>query len=103
MTKCILLFMMCMSFSVFAINPRPVVKVKVLGSSSKGQYIAFEEFGYKSGRSLPFSRIRVLNVWTNKYVKEIHQITSRKNHLIDVRKKVKMMAIKTLEKFNISI
>lgn len=42
---------------------RSVVNVSVLGRSSKGQFIAIEEFGHTFKENQPFSKIRVINVW----------------------------------------
>ena len=45
-----------------------MVKIMAIGSSPKGQYVAFEEFGYLDGATVAFSRIRIKNVWKNRYV-----------------------------------
>lgn len=86
-------------------DSKAMVRVKALGSSPRGQFVAFEEYGYKNGRKYPFSKIRVMNVWKNKYVDEaIHLIgIEQEENLSSVRVKAKKMAIKKLKKFNISM
>lgn len=102
MTKLVLLVFMTFTVSASALTSRPLVKVNVIGSSGKGQYIAFEEFGYKLGKSLPFAKIRILNVWTNKYIKNSYEVVKKGTTLLEVRKKVRSMATETLKKFHIS-
>ncbi len=81
-----------------------LIRVKALGKSSKGQYVAFEEYGFTNNSKTPFSKIRVMNVWKNKYVtKEIKVISTNKNsNLEEVRAKAKKLAKKDLISFNIS-
>ena len=82
-----------------------MVRVKALGSSPRGQFVAFEEFGYKNGRKIPFSKIRIMNMWKNKYAdKPIQVLGKRKEiNLEFVREKAKRLAIDRLKKFNITI
>jgi predicted secreted protein len=83
-----------------------MVRVKAIGSSPKGQFVAFEEFGYKDGnRKVPFSKIRVMNMWKNKYVEKPVNIigNSEKENLSNVRDRAKELAHQKLKKFNISI
>ena len=82
-----------------------VIKVKALGSSPKGQFVAFEEFGYLNGAKVPFARVRVKNVWKNKYVNRVIKVISEKEEmkLDQVRAKAKEMAREKLERYNISI
>ncbi len=81
------------------------VRVKALGSSPRGQYVAFEEFGYKNGRTMPFSKIRIMNVWKNKYADKTVQVIGKNNevNLAHVRHQAKTLAKEQLDKFNISI
>jgi predicted secreted protein len=67
--------------------------------------VAFEEYGYKSGRKQPFSKIRIMNVWKNKYMESpVHVVgTKEEQRLNQVRQKAKELASKNLKKFNISI
>ena len=66
MTK-LILFVFCL-FGFAHVQASTLVRVKALGASPKGQYIAVEEFGYLDGDKGPYSRIKILNVWKNKYV-----------------------------------
>lgn len=81
-----------------------MIKVEAIGSSPKGQFIAFEEFGYLDEGKAPFSRIRVKNVWKNKYVNRPIRIIDEKEglELEQVRAKTKKMAREELKEFNIS-
>ena len=82
-----------------------MIKVKAIGSSPKGQYVAFEEYGFKNGQTIPFSKIRVMNVWKGKYVEvPVHIIgTNEDSRLTSIRVKAKEMAKKKLKKFDISM
>lgn len=92
-------------FLIPSAQAKMMVKVKALGSSPKGQFIAFEEYGYRTGRKLPFSKIRIMNVWKNQYVETpIHVVGKVDGHeLDDVRLEAKKLARKKLKKFDISI
>jgi predicted secreted protein len=91
--------------TVNSVQASNLVRVKALGSSPRGQYVAFEEFGYKNGRKLPFSKIRIMNVWKNKYADKPVQVVGNTDgvNLNHVRIKAKSLAQKQLEKFNIVI
>jgi len=104
MTKlAILLGMMTMigAGQVFAKN---MVRIKTIGSSPKGQYVAIEEFGFKNNQQVPYSRIRVMNMWKNKYVDQpVHVVGSKEdNNLKDIRIKAKKLAQDKLKRFNIN-
>lgn len=90
-----------------SVNAKPnMVRVKAIGSSPRGQFVAFEEFGYKdNNRKVPFSKIRVMNMWKNKYVEKSVNIigSSIEENLNIVRLKAKERAVKKLKKFNISL
>lgn len=86
-------------------NSQALVRVKALGASPRGQFVALEEYGYKSGNKYPFSKIRVMNVWQNKYVESgVHIIGAQESEdLSSIRKKAKDMVQQKLKKFNISM
>ena len=90
--------------SSFPLTSSAMVKVKALGSSPKGQFIAFEEYGVKSNDGHSFSKIRIMNVWKNSYVESPVQVIGKKGveELGQVRIKAKKIASKKLKKFNIS-
>lgn len=91
-------------FITQAVPAKTLVRINAIGSSPRGQYVAFEEFGYKEGRKFPFSKIRVMNVWKNKYVEDAVQVIGKdeSDRLQAIRQKAKAMADKKLKKFNIS-
>lgn len=81
------------------------VSVHPIGSSPKGQYVAFEEFGYLNNSKVPFSKIKIMNVWKQQYVgTEISVLSSKKRNLnlSQVRAKARKQATKHLKEFNIS-
>ncbi len=85
------------------VSAKTLVRINAIGASPRGQYVAFEEFGYKEGRKTPYSKIRVMNVWKNKYVEEPIQVigTKKEEKLEEVRKKAKDLALRKFKKFNI--
>lgn len=85
------------------VSAKTLVRINAIGASPRGQYVAFEEFGYKEGRKTPYSKIRVMNVWKNKYVEEPIQVigTKKEENLEEVRKKAKDLALRKFKKFNI--
>lgn len=100
------LYILMTSFllSITVIEAKSLVKVKAIGSSPRGQYIAFEEYGYRNGQKKPFSKIRVMNVWKSKYVENtIQVIANGQEELSQVRLKAKKLASKKLKKFNIAM
>jgi predicted secreted protein len=86
-----------------AAHGRSVIKVNHIGHSPKGQYVAFEEFGYLLG-NVPFVRVRVYNTWKNKYVTKPVRITGKDkdSSLSKIRQEAKRLANKDLQAFNIS-
>lgn len=82
-----------------------LVRVMAIGSSPRGQFVAFEEFGYKNERKTAYSRIRVMNMWQNKYVYEPSQVigNTEENNLRSIRTKAKSIALENLKKYNISL
>ena len=98
-----LIFAMTALFITQASHTKTLVRINTIGSSPRGQYVAFEEFGYKDGRKYPYSKIRVMNVWKNRYVDDPIQVIGKgqDEKLDQVRKKAKDLAIKKFAKFNI--
>lgn len=98
-----LLFTLTAIFITQSVPARTLVRINTIGASPRGQFVAFEEFGYKEGRKFPYSKIRVMNVWKNKYVDDPVQVIGKDGNekLDQVRKKAKDMAIKKFAKFNI--
>jgi predicted secreted protein len=97
-------FLVTASFSTM-VQAKNLVRVKAIGSSPKGQYVAFEEFGYKNGRKTAFSKIRVMNMWKNKMMSSPVQVigNSQKNKLQDIRIEAKGKASLQFKKYNIAI
>lgn len=98
-----LLFTLTALFIAQSVPAKTLVRINTIGSSPRGQYVAFEEFGYKEGRKFPYSKIRVMNVWKNKYVDDPIQVIGKEEeeNLHQVRKKAKDLALKKFKKFNI--
>jgi predicted secreted protein len=102
MKAALLSFLLLFSVKVQA---KTMIRVKALGASPKGQFVAFEEFGYINNTDIPFARIKVMNVWKKKYVgKSINVVSGQKEklQLDQVRAKAKKLAIERLKEFNIS-
>lgn len=100
MTKIFIFLLLAISTQLYA---NSVVKVSPIGFSPKGQFVAFEEFGF-SDEKVPYSKIRVFNTWKNKYVSKVFKVHGKKSidSLESVRFKVKKLASKELEQFGIS-
>lgn len=83
---------------------KTLIRVSAIGSSPKGQFVAFEEFGYKDGERSPFSRIRIMNMWKSKFVDLPVQVigSEKKDDLEQVRTRAKGLAAERFKKFNIS-
>ena len=104
MKKLLILLGMVMMISAGQVSAKTMVRIKTIGSSPKGQYVAFEEFGFKNNKQVPYSRIRVMNMWKNKYVDQPVNVvgTKEKSNLKDVRIKAKKLAQDKLKRFNIN-
>ena len=79
--------------------------IDTLGISPKGQYVALEEYGYKSDKHSYYVTIKIMNVWKKEYVGspvEVELPATRPHDLRKARDKAKLMAKGELEKFNIS-
>jgi predicted secreted protein len=100
MKKMIFLVLWLVASQTFAGS---IVKVSPIGFSPKGQFVAFEEFGF-SDKKIPYSKIRVFNTWKNKYVSKEFKLIGKEDvdSLELVRLKVKKLALKDLKKYDIS-
>ncbi len=90
--------------SATKVQAKNMIRIKALGSSPRGQFVAFEEFGYMNDSKTPFARIRVKNVWKDKYVHKSDGVWADEDNkkLDQVRAKAIDLAKKQLEKFNIN-
>ncbi len=80
-------------------------KIDVLGTSSKGQFVALEEYGYRPGTHMYFVIIRVMNVWKKEYVGDNIQIelpATRPYILARARKEALELAQNTFKKYKIN-
>ena len=80
-------------------------KVDTLGTSAKGQFIALEEYGYRSDKQVYFVEIRILNLWKKKFVGDIIRVEEPAhsvNFLQETRVKAKKMAENQLKQYVIS-
>jgi|GEM_PF-3999613 len=103
MVKCLsALLGLWMSFACLAAGR--VEMIHALGASSKGQFVAIEEYGYNVGLKTYYSRIKLMNVWKNEYVTpivEVEQDARLPADLMRVREEAKARAMVHFEKFNI--
>lgn len=79
-------------------------KIDTLGVSSKGQFVALEEYGYRAHTHSYFVSIKIINVWTKEYVGlpvEVEETAERPYFLKMAREKAKKLAADELKKFNI--
>lgn len=79
--------------------------IDTLGASPKGQFVALEEYGYKSMNHSYYVRIKVMNVWKKEYVGkeiEVELPAHRPVYLEKARQKAKVLAREELNKFHIS-
>lgn len=104
MTKLAIILGLLTTFSTGLVSAKNTVRIKTIGKSPKGQYVAFEEFGFKNNQKIPYSRIRVMNMWKNKYVDTPVNVvgTNEEAELKEIRLKAKKLAQETLKKFNIN-
>jgi predicted secreted protein len=95
------LLMILMSLSSFASEHQ---MIDTLGTSPKGQYVALEEYGYKSQNHTYYVRIKVMNVWQKKYVGKMIEVelpAHRPVFLNKAREQAKTLANDELKKFDI--
>lgn len=100
--KFYLLFFFLMSFQAFGAVHH---KVDTLGTSAKGQFIAVEEYGYRSDKQVFFVEIRILNLWKKKVVGDVIRVEEPAhsvNFLQETRQKAKKLAESQLKQFGIS-
>ena len=79
--------------------------IDTLGVSSKGQFVALEEYGYKSQSHTYYVTIKVMNVWTKEYVGqkiEVELPAHRPNFLMKARARARLMAQEHLRSYGIS-
>ncbi len=80
-------------------------KIDTLGISSKGQYVALEEYGYLADTHFYYSRVKIINVWKNEYVGTPVEVSLPAHRPLDLQKardKVKLLAQDQLKQFNIN-
>lgn len=79
--------------------------IDTLGASPKGQFVALEEYGYKTQSHSYYVRIKVMNVWKKEYVGnfiEVELPAHRPVYLKKAREKARILAREELKKFQIS-
>lgn len=79
--------------------------IDTLGASSKGQYVALEEYGYKAQSHTYYVTIKVMNVWKKEYVGqriEIEVPAHRPDYLNKARSRARLMARDNLRIYGIS-
>lgn len=84
---------------------KSTVTVRSIGASPKGQYVAIEEYGFLNSSKVPFSKIKIMNVWKQKYVgRDITVSGNRKqiSNLSKIRARAIKKASKSLQKYRIS-
>jgi predicted secreted protein len=80
--------------------------IDTLGTSSKGQFVALEEYGYKSQSHSYYVRIKIMNVWKKEYVGksiEVEIPAHRPSFLKTARTRAKLLAMEELKAYNIMI
>lgn len=78
--------------------------IDTLGSSSKGQFVALEEYGYKSQTHTYYVRVKIMNVWKKQYVGksiEVELPAHRPVFLEKARIRARYLANEELKKFQI--
>ncbi len=104
MIKCLIL-MFIITFSSLGFTSEHQV-IDTLGASKKGQFVALEEYGYKSQNHSYYVRIKVMNVWKKEYVGntiEVELPAHRPGYLDKARSKAKILAQEELQKFDIQV
>lgn len=80
--------------------------IDTLGASPKGQYVALEEYGYRSQKHTYYVTIKVMNVWKKEYVGnpiKVELPAHRPVFLKKARAKAKILALEELKRFNIPV
>jgi predicted secreted protein len=79
--------------------------IDTLGVSGKGQFVAIEEYGYKSHGHTYYVKIKVMNVWKKEYVGspvEVELPAHRPSSLNKARSEARAKAQDQLSRFGIS-
>ncbi len=79
--------------------------IDTLGVSSKGQFVALEEYGYKAQSHTYYVTIKVMNVWKKEYVGqriELEVPAHRPDYLAKARTRARLMAQDHLRRYGIS-
>lgn len=80
--------------------------IDTLGASSKGQFVALEEYGYKPQSHSYYVRIKIMNVWKKEYVGKLVEVelpAHRPVFLDKARARAKILATDELKQFGIAI
>lgn len=80
--------------------------IDTLGASPKGQFVALEEYGYKSQKHTYYVTIKVMNVWKKEYVGKSFEVelpAHRPAFLKKARERAKILAQEELRRFNIPV
>jgi predicted secreted protein len=80
-------------------------KFNTLGSSAKGQFVALEEYSYRSDTHAYVVTIKIMNVWKKEYVSEgvtVELPAVKSLKLKEARAKARELASQELEKYGIS-
>lgn len=84
-------------------SPRQVIDT--LGVSPKGQFVALEEYGYKSNKRSYYVSIRIMNVWQKEFVGTpvlVELPAYSPDFLQKAREKARVLAHEELKRFQIS-
>lgn len=74
--------------------------IDTLGTSSKGQYVAVEEYGFSQEKQSYYVTIKVMNVWKKEYVGS--PVVVEQTVLQEARRKAKDLAQSVLNKYKIN-
>lgn len=99
-----LVFTLIFSFSLLA-GASEHQMIDTLGMSKKGQFVALEEYGYKSQQHSYYVTIKIMNVWTKEYVGKFVEVelpAHRPVYLDKARSKARGLAQEELNRYGIS-
>ena len=99
----LLIFTMLCSLSSWASQHQ---MIDTLGSSSKGQFVALEEYGYRHEKKTYYVTIKIVNVWTKEYVGKTTQVelpAIQTHQLAKAREQAKLLAGTELRKYKIQL
>jgi len=81
-----------------------MVRIKAIGKSPRGQFVAFEEYGYESSNiKRPYSNIKIINMWKNQVMKQYSNYSEVDSTLEEIREKSFTRGQKIFKEFNIAI